>query len=304
VRTGASGWVFDVRRYSLHDGPGIRTTVFLKGCPLRCAWCHNPESQSPQPHLLYRTERCLGCGACLEACPAGALERRGDVIVTDPERCTTCGRCAQACPADAREVVGRHVRAVEVLEGVERDRPFFDESGGGVTFSGGEPLFQPAFLRSLIAGCQARGLHVTLDTSGHAATATVLEFGRAADLVLYDLKHMDSAAHEGGTGVSNHLILANLRQLVDAGADVIVRVPLVPGFNDDAENLGRTARFVGSLGAVRLVQLLPFHTAAKGKHHRFALPYRAAATRTHTDAELSEIRSWFERADIHVEIGG
>lgn len=302
---GPSGWVFDIRRYSVHDGPGIRTTVFLKGCALRCAWCHNPESQSAEPQLLYRADRCILCGECVEACSVGAVALHDDRVTTDPARCELCGACADACPTDARAVVGRRMRADEVLEAIEHDRLFYDESGGGATFSGGEPLHQPEFIRSLLVGCRERGIHSALDTSGHAPPATFLDIARLADLVLFDLKHMDAALHRAGTGVGNDLILGNLRRLSAAAAgEVVVRIPLVPGFNDTASNLQRTASFVAALDTVPPVQLLPFHTAAQEKHRRFGLPYRQRDAEAHTETALSTFRSWFERAGLRAAIGG
>jgi pyruvate formate lyase activating enzyme len=300
---GASGWVFDIRRYSVHDGPGIRTTVFLKGCGLRCDWCHNPESQARRPGLLARPERCVHCGACVDACPAGAIAWRDDVVTTDAGRCLACGACAEVCPAEARAIVGRRVSADEVVREVERDRTFFDESGGGATVSGGEPLLQPAFLRALLVGCRERGIRTALDTSGHGPGATVLAMAALADLVLFDLKHLDTAAHRAATGVGNGLILANLRRLAAAGTPLTVRIPLVPGFSDTAANLGRTADFLATLDPVPPVQLLPFHTAAAEKHRRFGMPYRRHGARTQSPAELEACRSWFVRAGIDVEMG-
>ena len=303
-RAGPSGWVFDIRRYSVHDGPGIRTTVFLKGCALRCAWCHNPESQSAEPQLLYRADRCILCGECVEACSVGAVALHDDRVTTDPARCEVCGACADACPTDARAVVGRRMSADEVLEAVEHDRLFYDESGGGATFSGGEPLHQPAFIRSLLVGCRERGIRSALDTAGHALPAIFAEIAHLADVVLFDLKHMDAVRHRDGTGVANDLILTNLRHLAAAGGEVVVRIPLVPGFNDTASNLQRTAAFLTGLERVPLVQLLPFHTAAQEKHRRFGVPYRQRDGTTHAEPALNTFRSWFERAGVRAEIGG
>ena len=301
---GPSGWVFDIRRYSVHDGPGIRTTVFLKGCALRCAWCHNPESQAAEPQLLYRADRCLACGECVEVCAAGAVALHDDRVITDPARCALCGACTDACPTDARAIVGRRMRVTEVLEAIEHDRLYYDESGGGATFSGGEPLYQPEFIRSLLVSCRERGIRSALDTAGHAPPAIFAEIAHLADVVLFDLKHMDAALHRVGTGVTNDLILDNLRRLAAAGGEVVVRVPLVPGFNDTASNLQRTAAFVAALDPVPLVQLLPFHVAAKEKHRRFGLPYRQRDAETHTETALSTFRSWFERAGVRATIGG
>jgi pyruvate formate lyase activating enzyme len=300
---GPTGRVFDIRRYSVHDGPGIRTTVFLKGCPLRCAWCHNPESQSPLPQLLLRPERCLGCGACVRSCPHAAIRTTDGRCRTDAARCRTCGACADACSAEARELVGREMSVDAVLNEIERDRLFYDESGGGVTFSGGEPLGQFDFLRALLVGCRLRAIRTAIDTSGHAPTASLLEVAALTDLVLYDLKHLDDARHRHGTGVGNGLILANLRGLTATGVHVVVRVPLVPGFNDATDDLRRTAEFVATLDPVPRVQLLPFHAAAAEKHRRFGMPYRAYGDPA-LGHDLGRCRSPFERVGVATEIGG
>lgn len=300
----ASGWVFDLRRFSVHDGPGIRTAVFLKGCPLHCGWCHNPESQRPDPQLLVREHRCLHCGACIAACPHGALRWQDDRVATDPVLCQLCGACADACPAEAREVVGRRMGVSEVLREIERDRPFFDASGGGMTVSGGEPLAQPDFTRALLTACREHELHTVLDTSGHAPTEVAMEVAGLADLVLFDLKHPDDDRHREGTGVGNALILHNLRRLLAAGVDVLVRIPLVPGYNDRAIDLERAAALVASLEPVPPVELLPFHPAAEEKHRRFGLSYRHAGARTQERAALDAFREHFSQAGVTAIVGG
>ena len=299
-----SGWVFDVRRFAVHDGPGIRTTVFLKGCLLRCAWCHNPESQPSAPQLLLRDHRCLRCGACVDACPHHAIRWEEGRPVTDPERCRVCGACADACPAEAREVVGRRMSVSQLLAEVERDTPFYDESGGGVTVSGGEPLFQPEFVRALLTACRARGMHTTLDTSGHAPTDVALDVARCADLVLFDLKHPDDARHREGTGVGNGLILENLRRFAVAGVRVVVRVPLVPGYNDAPEDLARTAALVASLEPVPRVELLASHHPPEENLRRFGMPYRHAGARTQDRAALAACLAPFAHAGVAATIGG
>ena len=269
-----SGYVFDIKKYSIHDGPGIRTTVFLKGCPLVCAWCHNPESQSPEPEILIRGDRCLLCGRCVEACPEQAISLKDSGSWTDPARCIRCGKCSEACPADAREMVGRKMTVSEFMETVRRDRLFYEESGGGVTFSGGEPLAQGGFLLRLLEECGKEEIHRVVDTSGMADWDLLSAVAERTDLFLYDLKLMDPGAHRLHTGADNEIILENLRGLSERGSQVMVRVPVIPGVNDDDANLEAIAAFLLSLPVVPPVRLLAFHRLTESKHRMFQIPYR------------------------------
>ena len=263
-----TGLVFDVQRYSLHDGPGIRTTVFLKGCPLRCSWCHNPESMNASPELRVFGSRCIGCDACREACPLGLAEGG---VMPDPGVCLACGSCVAACPTRARETIGREMTVPELLAAIDADRPFYDESGGGVTFSGGEPLLQWRFLLAMLEAARAKGYHAAVDTSGYATERTILRVAAATDLFLYDLKVMDPARHAAFTGVPLAPILRNLRALDAAGAEVWLRLPLVPGHNDDDANLEAVGRFVGGLRRTRRIHVLPYHRIASAKYERLGL---------------------------------
>jgi len=264
-----SGRVFDVQRFSLHDGPGIRTVVFLKGCPLRCAWCANPESQQPRPQIAWFESRCAGCGRCAGACPQGAISMDGGRVRTDRGACTACGDCAAVCSRGARRRMGRETTVDEVTAEVRRDAPFFRRSGGGITFSGGEPLSQPGFLLESLRVCRRWGYHTAVETCGQARWKDLREVAELTDLFLYDLKHMDPRRHKTLTGAGNELILRNLEELLALGAEVTVRVPAVPGANDDRESLAAFGTFVASHPAIRRVELLPCH--ALGAHKYAAL---------------------------------
>jgi pyruvate formate lyase activating enzyme len=263
-----AGVVFDVKRFAIHDGSGIRTSVFLKGCPLSCRWCHNPESQRAGPEIFFDVASCVGCGACVSACPKGAVALRGGVAWTDRDACPGCGRCAAACPAQARAVVGRRWGLDELLSEIDRDVLFYDQSGGGVTLSGGEPLAQAEFSLAILEACRARRIHTAVDTCGYGPAEVVEAFADFTDLFLYDLKVMDGARHEAETGVANDQILANARLLDALGARMWVRVPLIPGLNDDVENLAAIGRFVRDLRSVEAVQVLPYHRAGEAKLKR------------------------------------
>ena len=241
--------VFNIQRYSIHDGPGIRTTAFLKGCPLACAWCHNPESLRPMPEVVFRAERCLKCGWCVKACPRAAISLDSSGWRRDASRCDGCGACATVCPSEAVEVIGRRMTVAEVLAEVEKDRIFYSESGGGITVSGGEPLAQPDFLAGLLSACRQKGLHTVVDTSGCAPWATFERILPDTCLFLYDLKHLDDDVHQRWTGVSNVQILDNLARLAETGAAIEVRMPVVPGVNDSDEHLDRLGRRGGRAGA-------------------------------------------------------
>jgi pyruvate formate lyase activating enzyme len=264
--TSLTGRVFDVQRFSLHDGPGIRTVVFFKGCPLRCAWCANPESQRAAPQIAWFQNLCAGCGRCVEACPEGAVTMDSGRPLTDRRLCTACGACAEACSRGARRLMGREMTVDDVVAAVRRDAPFYRRSGGGITFSGGEPLSQPEFLLECLRRTRRLGYHTAVETCGHARWGDLAAAADVADLFLFDLKHIDPVRHERLTGVGNRLILESLEKLLETGAEVKVRVPVIPGANDDPESVAALAEFVACHPAIRKVDLLPYHSLGLHKY--------------------------------------
>ena len=297
-----SGIVFDVKHFAVHDGPGIRTTVFLKGCPLRCLWCHSPESQSPRPEVAYYPNFCIGCGACVEACPHGAQILGTPKIIR--ERCQGAGRCAEECYAGATIMYGEEATVEELLEEVDKDRLLYETSGGGVTLSGGEPAMQPGFALALLGAFKERGYHIALDTSGHAEWGVLEKVMADADLVLYDLKHMDSFTHEEITGVPNRLILANLERAAGSGKTLVVRVPVIPGYNDSPENFTAMAGFLGGLRGVEAVELLPYHNLGTPKYNALGRGYPLEGLQTPEPEELSVLGSLLEAEGLMVVLEG
>ena len=298
------GTIFDIKKFSIHDGPGIRTTVFFKGCPLSCWWCHNPESQSPQPEIQYFESRCILCGDCAAACENDAIHFANDQRHWDAARCQLCGDCATACSTEAVQLVGYTASVAEVMAEIERDVLYYDQSGGGVTFSGGEPMQQADFLAELLKTCRAHEIHTAVDTSGLAAWSHFVKILPTTNLFLYDLKLMDEARHRRYTGVSNKLILANLRRLAEAGAKLRVRIPLIPGINDDEANLTASMDFLASLKERPRVDLLPYHNIASDKYRRMAHDYALADVETPSDEYMQELAERFRARGFQVSIGG
>jgi pyruvate formate lyase activating enzyme len=296
--------IFDVRRYAIHDGPGIRTTVFFKGCPLACPWCHNPESQASAAEIILRENRCIRCRACLETCARGAISWNGNGPVTARERCATCGACANICFAGAREIVGKMMTVDEIMAEVERDIPFYEESGGGATFSGGEPLAQPEFLGALLRACRAKGIHTALDTCGYAPWDVMDSVRRDVDLFLYDIKVVDEAKHRALTGVSNEIILSNARALSELGHRLALRVAIIPGVNDDEESIREIGAFASGLPHVSEIDMLPYNRLGIEKYARLDRVYRMAESSLLSDERMAGIALMLSSFGLRVQRGG
>jgi pyruvate formate lyase activating enzyme len=302
-KTDIVGCVFNIERFAIRDGPGIRTTVFLKGCPLRCLWCANPESISPVPQLFYLENLCTRCYRCVEACPNKATTKTPEgAIAINRSLCKACGKCVEVCPNKARQISGNLMTVDEVLEEVKKDALFYQNSGGGVTFSGGEPTQQPEFLWHLLKRSQESGIQTALDTSGFVKPEILKRVLEHTDLVLYDIKHMDPAKHKELTGVDNRLILENAKMIATMGKPMIIRVPLIPGHNDSKENSLALAEFMLSLGLKR-VDLLPYHSLGKIKYQRLGMEYKLSDLKPFAAGEVAKIKADLESYGLQVGVG-
>lgn len=301
-----SGTIFNIQHYSIHDGPGIRTTVFLKGCPLRCLWCQNPESQSARPELFFDADKCKGCGTCVAACPEQAVTLHDGRSWTDRARCSGAGKCAAVCPNEARNLMGRSATVEEVFKDVNADAIFYRRSGGGVTLSGGDPVAQPRFSTALLRMCKEVGLHTTIDTCAYAQWDVLAPMLQYVDLVLLDLKHMDAGAHRRLTGVSNEVILENARRIYrEMHVPLLARLPLIPGCNDSPENLAATAAFVANELAPSIrVHVLPYHRLGETKYERLEKSGGAFSAEPPDDARMAEVRQIFESYGLTAVVGG
>jgi pyruvate formate lyase activating enzyme len=298
------GLVFDIQKYSLHDGPGIRTTVFLKGCPLECSWCHNPEGISPQGEMVVMENRCIECGECRRACPQAQGVAGGRALPAEIEHCERCGACLEACPTGGRRLIGREIPVTQLLETIEQDRVFYEDSGGGVTFSGGEPLYQFEFLKDLLRACRDRHLHTVVDTCGFAREGDLLAVAPLTGLFLYDLKMMDDAKHRQYTGVSNVRILSNLQALGAAHEQIWIRVPVIPGINDSERELKGLAHFVAGIPSVRQVNLLPYHRTGLPKARRLGRFSPLAEVEPPSAESMSRAADIFSSFGLSARIGG
>jgi pyruvate formate lyase activating enzyme len=306
------GVVFDIQKYSMHDGPGVRTLVFLKGCPLRCRWCSNPESISPRFQVMCLAEQCVSCGRCLSVCPTGVhtMVSIGNGLpqhrVDRAAHCTGCGACAAACGARALRIAGREMTVGEVVNVVMEDHFFYMTSGGGVTIGGGEPTMQPAFAGAILRQCKNNGLHTALETCGQAPADVYRELAGSTDLFLYDIKHIDSAQHRVNTGVGNERILENLALILDLGANVLVRLPLIAGVNDSPAALSGVLKWLEHLsygkGNFKGVEVLPYHRLGATKYRQLDMEYPMGEMVGHTDAQLAEIENLLSGFDFAARI--
>jgi pyruvate formate lyase activating enzyme len=299
-----TGLIFNLQKYSVHDGPGIRTTVFLKGCRLGCQWCHNPESISPRREIIAVGQRCLACGECRAACPFGNAVDGAGPLPARVESCSLCGACVDACATGARQIIGGDLTVDEVVAETCKDRIFYEDSGGGVTISGGEPLAQPQFTIALARSLRAVGIHVALDTTGFGRVEHLLSAAGFSQLVLYDLKVFDEGRHQKLTGVSNRSILENLKALDAVHNDIWIRIPVVPGFNDDPAELEQIGAFVANLRGVKLVNLLPFHRSGLHKYERLGWAHAMGEVDAPSSSAMEQAADVFRRLHLATKIGG
>lgn len=303
VMTVKKGIVFDIKKFAVDDGPGIRTTVFLKGCPLRCWWCHNPEGQVSAPELMFRRRRCIDCGKCVKSCPKEAISYVAKKISIDRKYCSVCERCSQKCPTEALVIVGKEMTVREVVKEIDRDLIFYEESEGGVTFSGGEPLLQLDFLEALLKECEERNISTAVDTCGYASRKALDKISDKVDIFLYDIKTMDEKIHKKYTGVSNKPILENFKRLAENRNNILVRFPIIPGINDGEDNIAKTAEFVLS-HRIENISLLPYHRAGSEKYLGLSRAYRLKKTQSPSDQKLILIKEELENFGLRVKIGG
>lgn len=298
-----NAYIFNIQKFSIHDGPGIRTTVFFKGCNLRCRWCANPESQRLKPQLTLDRGKCMLCLRCSDACARKARKAVERGVYVDTDKCTLCGTCALICPAQAIGMEGSCMRMEDVLSELLKDKPFYDHSGGGVTFSGGEVLVQQEFAVELARALHENGVHVAVETAAAVPKERFSAFLKEIDYVFVDLKHYDSARHREGTGQGNERILENIRALAASGIEYMIRIPVIPGFNDALEDARGFASLLREMGIYR-AQLLPFHQLGERKYALLGMDYDFAGQKQLRREDLEQYRRIFEKNGIDAQMQG
>jgi pyruvate formate lyase activating enzyme len=298
------GIVFNIQRYSINDGPGIRTLVFFKGCQLRCLWCSNPESQKLPNEVSYIRKICLLCQRCVQNCPNDSLMLENKNILTDFQKCKVCGKCVEVCPVNARKIEGKEYTVKELFELVNKDKVFFETSGGGLTISGGEPFGQFEFLLKFLIKCKSEGLNITIETCGYTEWNKLKSALPYIDLFLYDIKHMNPKLHEQYTRVDNNKIFNNFKKLVNSGARVIVRFPLIPGYNDDKKNLNEMVKFLNEVNYRDELHLLPYHRLGSNKYQHLSRKYEMEDIKILNNKEIDKIKKFFENEGFIVKLFG
>ncbi|NHI91654.1 MAG: glycyl-radical enzyme activating protein [Candidatus Lokiarchaeota archaeon] len=295
--------IFNIQRYSIEDGPGIRTTVFFKGCPLHCLWCHNIESIKSHPQIVWNDIKCIGCGECVKVCPQKAIRTTKQGLITDREICTNCGICAEACPSGARELIGYEITVEKLVKEVEKDKPFYNNSGGGITASGGEPTLQHDFLIEFFKQCKEHGMHVALDTSGACKWELLEKILEHVDLVLYDMKVINEKKHKEYTGVTNKLILENLRRINELRKEIWIRIPIIPQYTAFEENIESIGMYIKEFKCVSRVDLLPFHKLGVSKYLKLGLDYICKDLEPPSEGDMTTYKKIMEKYKKNVTAG-
>jgi len=299
------GFIYDLQRFAIHDGPGIRTLVYMKGCPLKCLWCSSPETQNSKPEILYNEFNCKKCGRCIDVCPIHVITISGeDGIIIDRELCTNCGQCVESCPNQALNLIGYHLTFEELFQDVNKDSPFYRRSNGGVTVGGGEPTMQLDFVTAFLKRCKQNYINTAIETCGYVKWDNMEKLLKYVDLVYIDIKHMDPTIHKELTGVSNELILENAKK-ISAIRPMIIRIPVISGYNDSDDNITATARFAFDLGEnLKRIELLPYHKFGTQTYSRIGMEYKLTEVESPDDDHMTRLKEIAESCGVKVQIGG